>query len=144
MKKLILWILIPFIAIQFIQIDAPSSIVSISNQEIHAPKEIMDILKRSCYDCHSNSIIYPWYSNIAPISWYTKNHVKTGRKVVNFSQWRSYDIKKKIKVIKNLPKSIRIRMPLPDYLWMHKDAKLSKEDKKLLVNWATELKENIK
>jgi len=143
MKKLILWILIPSIAIQFIQIDVPASLTSPSNQEVDAPIEVIEILQRSCYDCHSNSITYPWYSHIAPASWYTKNHVKTGREMVNFSQWKSYDREKRLKIIKKLPKSILIRMPLPDYLWTHKEATLTKEDKKMLTNWAKELQKEL-
>jgi hypothetical protein len=143
MKKLILWILIPSVAIQFIQMDVPATLKSTSNQEIETSKEVMQILKRSCYDCHSNSIVYPWYAKIAPASWYTQNHVKNGRKVVNFSIWKSYDTTKKQKVIKELSASLRIRMPLPDYLWLHPKAKLSKEDKKILNHWAEELKEDI-
>ena len=139
MKKLILWILIPSVAIQFIQMDVPATLTSTSNQEIETSKEVMEILKRSCYDCHSNSIIYPWYAKITPISWYTQSHVKNGRKVVNFSIWKSYKESKKKKVIKELSTSIRIRMPLPDYLWLHPKAKLSKEDKKILNRWAEEL-----
>ena len=143
MKKLILWILIPFISIQFIDINVPQTLKSSSNQEIEAPQEVMQILKRSCYDCHSNSLIYPWYSKIAPISWYTQIHVKNGRSVVNFSIWKSYDSSKKLKVIKELPKSILIRMPLPDYLWLHKEGILSKDDKQVLSRWAKELKEKM-
>ena len=143
MKKLILWILIPSIAIQFIQMDVPQTLKFTPHQEIDAPIEVMEILQLSCYDCHSNSIIYPWYSKIAPISWYTQSHVKNGRRVVNFSQWKSYDKKKKLKVIQELPKSLLIRMPLPDYLWTHKEAILSKEDKKLLSNWAKEVQKSL-
>jgi len=143
MKKLILWILIPFIAIQFIQMNVPATLISPENQEIDIPIEVKEILQRSCYDCHSNSITYPWYAKIAPVSWYTKNHVKKGREVVNFSQWKSYDIEKRLKVIKKLPKSLIIRMPIPGYLWTHKEATLSKEDKKLLTNWAKELRKEL-
>lgn len=143
MKKLILWILIPSIAIQFIQMNVPATLISKPNQEIDAPIEVMEILRLSCYDCHSNSIIYPWYSKIAPASWYTQTHVKNGRRVVNFSQWKNYDMKKKLKVIKELPKSLLIRMPLPDYLWTHKEATLSKEDKKLLGDWAKKLQKSL-
>ncbi len=143
MKKLILWILIPSIAIQFIQFDVPATLISPANQEIDAPIEVIEILQRSCYDCHSNSINYPWYTKIAPASWYTKNHVKKGRERVNFSQWKSYDREKRLKVIKELPKSLLIRMPLPDYLWTHKEATLTKEDKKLLTDWAKELRKEL-
>ena len=142
MKKLFLWSLLLLLGIQAIQMNVPATLSTQNQNEITAPKEIMNILNRSCYDCHSNSLVYPWYSKIAPLSWYTELHVKNGRKVVNFSIWKSYDREKKFKVMDKLPKSLMIRMPLPDYLWLHKEAKLSIEDKKLLSNWARELTES--
>ena len=144
MKKIVLWIFIPFILIQFIDMDVPATLSLESKNEIVSPPKIMDILKQSCYDCHSNSLIYPWYSKIAPLSWYTKKHVKDGRRVVNFSIWKSYDREKQFKVMDRLPKSLLIRMPLPDYLWLHRDAKLSIDDKKILSRWAEKLTEELK
>ena len=144
MKKILLWILIPFILIQSIQMDVPAILSSDNSSEIDAPTEVMDILKRSCYDCHSNSLIYPWYSHVAPLSWYTKDHVADGRVVVNFSIWQKYDKKKKFKVMENLPKSLHIRMPLPSYLWTHENAKLTPNDKKILTKWAERLTEKLK
>ena len=139
MKKLLLWIFIPLIAIQFIRMDVPATLTSTTNNEIDAPQEVMNILKRSCYDCHSNSLIYPWYSKIVPFSWYTKTHVRNGRKVVNFSEWKDYDKEKQFKVMDKLPKSLLVRMPLPDYLWLHKEAKLSAKDRKVLTEWGEKL-----
>jgi hypothetical protein len=124
--------------------DVPATISTDNSNEINAPKEVMEILNHSCYDCHSNSIVYPWYSYIAPLSWYIKNHVADGRGVVNFSIWKSYNKKKRLKVIENLPDSLHIRMPLPDYLWTHPEAKLSPNDKKILTKWAEKLTDKLK
>ena len=135
MKKLFLWIIAIILAMQVIRMDVPSTLSTDTKDEIVAPKEIMNILKRSCYDCHSNSLIYPWYAKIAPISWYTKLHVRNGRKALNFSLWESYNKKKQFKIMDKLPQTLHIRMPLPDYVWLHKEAKLSKENKKLLKEW---------
>jgi hypothetical protein len=115
-----------------------------STQEIQAPKEIMNILKRSCYDCHSSEVKEPWYYTVAPISWMVQTHIKNGRKVVNFSEWNSYNREKQFKVIEKLPKSIVIRMPMPSYLWLHKEAELTANEKELLKDWAKKLKEKIK
>jgi hypothetical protein len=139
MKRLILWGVLPLILIQFIRMDVPATLSHDNQNEIDAPTEVMDILKRSCYDCHSNSLIYPWYSSVAPISWYTQNHVKEGRRVVNFSQWKSYDKERQLQVLKKIPKALLIRMPLPDYLWLHPQATLTPKDKKILTNWANSL-----
>ncbi len=139
MKNILIWIILPFIAIQFIKIDVPDKLNGNFQDELKAPKEVMSILKRSCFDCHSNSVTYPWYDRIAPISWYVKSHVKKGRRVVNFSKWNSYSKEKKLKILERLPKALVIRMPLPTYLWLHKEAKLSKRDKEILRKWVEKL-----
>jgi len=141
MKKVILWITIPLIAVQFIKVELPKAPDIDKNLELKASDEVLSILKRSCYDCHSYNTKYPWYSNIAPISWYVKSHIKKGREIVNFSIWESYTKEKKIKILEKIPKAIVIRMPMPTYLWLHKEAKLSKEDKRLLKSWALNLKQ---
>jgi len=139
MKKFIIGTLALAIAIQFIRFDIPATLPANTNQELKAPQEIISILKRSCYDCHSNSVEYPWYSNVAPLSWFIHSHIQKGRSVVNFSKWESYNQEKKIKLLERLPKAIKIRMPLPSYLWLHKEAKLTNQEKKLLTKWAEEL-----
>lgn len=144
LKSFWFWFFITFIAIQFIPMDVPAKLEGNPANEIEAPKEVMEILKRSCYICHSNSLVYPWYDKIAPASWYAKLHVRNGRKAVNFSNWKEHSKKKQFKVMEKLPKSTAIRMPLPTYLWLHEEAKLSKEDKKTLKKWATNLKEKLK
>ncbi|HHB95232.1 MAG TPA: cytochrome C [Campylobacterales bacterium] len=139
MKSLILWVIIPLIAIQFIKLDVPQTLPTNPKEKLVAPKEVMNILNRSCSDCHSNHVKYPWYDRIAPATWYVQSHVKKGRKVLNFDKWNSYDDEKKIKIVEKIPKAIKIRMPLPSYLWLHQDAKLSAEDKKVLNRWAEDL-----
>jgi hypothetical protein len=144
LKSFWFWFLITLIVIQFIPMSVPAILKSDTKEEIEAPEKIMSILKRSCYDCHSSSSTYPWYDKIAPASWFVKNHVKNGREVVNFSKWKSYEIKKQKFFTEKLEKSIIIRMPMPSYLWLHPEAKLSNEDRKLLKEWGDSLKENIK
>ena len=144
LKSFWFWLAIFFIAIQLIPMNVPAKIETNSKNEIQAPKEIMSLLKRSCYDCHSSEIVAPWYYNIAPIAWFTKIHVKNARNVVNFSKWNEYDKEKQLKVIGKLPKAIVIRMPLSSYLYMHEEARLTKEEKKVLTKWARNLKEELK
>jgi hypothetical protein len=142
MKKTILLLTIPIIAIQFIKVDVPQ-IKEKKGTKIQAPQNVIQILKRSCFDCHSNETKYPWYSHIAPISWYVKSHIKKGREIVNFSIWNSYTKEKKIKILEKIPKAVVIRMPMPTYLWLHKEAKLTKEDKSILKSWAINLKNSL-
>nr|WP_233750417.1 heme-binding domain-containing protein [Halarcobacter anaerophilus] len=81
---------------QFIQIDKTNEKTD-KNLEIKAPENIMTMLKTSCYDCHSNEVKWPWYSNIAPFSWMINRHVKDGRKALNFSTWENYTKEEKTK-----------------------------------------------
>lgn len=136
--------LILSIAIQPFSLDVKATLPIDKSEELQAPKEVLTILKRSCYDCHSSEVKAPWYYKVAPISWYTQLHVKNGREVVNFSKWNSYTKEQQLKILKKLPKAIVIRMPLNSYLYAHEEAKLSKDEKKTLKNWVKSLKEKVK
>jgi len=137
MKKLALIILLILIGIQFVPYDVPADVPSKAEDAIEVPENIQAILKRSCFDCHSNHTTYPWYSNIAPVSWFTKGHVKEGREKMNFSTWAMYDNEKKLKYLEKIPKAIKKKMPLSSYLIVHKDAVLSDEDKTALEEWCS-------
>ena len=64
-------------------------------QQYAISEEVQGILKTSCYDCHSNNTVYPWYSNIQPFAWWQQNHVNEGKKELNFDEFGNYDVKKK-------------------------------------------------
>jgi len=138
MKKLLLITLLIFVGIQFIPMDVPSEVPSDPKLAVDAPEEVQAILKRSCFDCHSNKVVFPWYSSIAPVSWFTKMHVKEGREHMNFSIWKSYSEEKRLKYLQKIPKAIKSKMPLPSYLLIHKEAVLSDADKEVLTSWATD------
>jgi len=107
------------------------------NLTLQAPKEVMSILKRSCYDCHSNQTKWPFYSSIFPMSWSIADHVKNGRRALNFDLWKQYDEEKRWEYLEEIVDKTKAKqMPLPSYLWLHADAKLSKKDIKTLDNWA--------
>lgn len=139
MKKFLLFLLVIFIGIQFVPMNVPAEVPTKAEEELQAPEEVHAILKRACFDCHSNHTNFPWYSSIAPASWFTKMHVKEGREHMNFSTWANYDDEKKLKYLQKIPKAINNdKMPLPSYLLVHSEAKLSDEDKKVVSDWATE------
>ncbi len=108
------------------------------DKEIKAPKPVKAIFQRSCYDCHSNRTNWPWYSHIAPLKWAIGRDVIEGRKALNFSIWESYPDNKKKELKKQIFRSVVLAMPLPQYLWLHKDAKLSEKEKKIVQNWASD------
>jgi hypothetical protein len=144
LKSFWFWLFMIFIVMQFFSLDVPAKLPIDKKEEIQAPKEVMQILKRSCYDCHSSEVNAPWYYYVAPSSWYTQLHVKNGRKIVNFSKWNSYNREKKLKILKKIDKAIVIRMPLLTYTYLHPEAKLTNSEKKILKKWARDLKEQVK
>ncbi len=103
---------------------------------LKAPKEVMEIFKRSCYDCHSNQTRWPWYSYVFPMSWSVMDHVKNGRLALNFDEWNSYSQKKKFKLKDAIAQKTGTTMPLKDYLWAHSEAKISKKEKEIVEKWA--------
>lgn len=143
LKSFWFWLLILSIAIQPLSLEIKATLPIDKSEELQASKEVLSILKRSCYDCHSSEVKAPWYYNVAPISWYTQLHVKNARKIVNFSKWNSYTKEQQLTILKKIPKAIVIRMPLNSYLYAHEEAKLSKDEKKTLKKWARTLKEKV-
>lgn len=103
--------------------------------EIKAPPEIMTILKRSCYDCHSNSTKLPWYSHVAPFSWSVSRHIDLGRKWLNFSTWESYTSEQKDLKMGEIYKSVYKAMPLRSYVFIHPESELSESERKKLRDW---------
>jgi len=134
MKKTLYITLIVFLSLQLIpaKINNPSSD---KNLEIKAPQEVMSILRRSCYDCHSNEVKTPWYASIAPASFFIKSHVDLGRKWLNFSTWENYSEKDKDKKLQGIFRTVYAAMPLASYVSLHKDAKLTKDEIKLMRDW---------
>ncbi len=141
LKIILFWLGGTLLLLQFIKIDVPSPPKASPNDEIKAPKEISNLLKRSCYDCHSNHTKWPWYSNISPISLQVNSNVKNGRNALNFSIWNQYSQERKQKLYKKIVDALRIKMPPVEYLLIHKDARLSPKERKMLQDWA---KKNIK
>jgi len=134
MKKVLYIILAIFILLQFIPAKIDNPPVD-KNLEIKAPKEIMAVFKRSCYDCHSNEVNIPWYASVAPASFMIKNHVDLGRKWLNFSEWENYDEKQKDDKLKGIFRTVYAAMPLASYISAHEDAKLTKDEIKMIRDW---------
>ncbi len=105
--------------------------------ELSAAPELKAVLKRACYDCHSNETAWPWYSRIAPISWWIGHDVKEGRRELNFSTWDLYPPDRKARKLKEAREQIeKGKMPLWYYVIIHPEAKLSSRDQELILKWA--------
>ena len=143
MKKILLGILIVIILIQFIRPEKNISNVSVNDIStiIDIPENVQEIIKTSCADCHSNITKYPWYSEIAPVSWYLASHVNDGKRHLNFSEWAAYNKNQKEHILKDLKKELKSKeMPLNSYLWIHKEAVVSPEQYKILLDWLQTIK----
>jgi hypothetical protein len=144
-RKILLVIVIILVAIQFIRPSrnvAPEGAVQANdiNKTVAVPADVQKILEVSCYDCHSNNTHYPWYTNIQPVGWWMQNHVNEGKHRLNFNEFTTYNEKQKDRKMKGVAESVENgSMPLPSYLIIHKDAKLSDDQKKRLIQWAESL-----
>ena len=135
------------IVVQFIRPDftnPPVNEAETLEASVQVPENIRAVMKRSCSDCHTNTTVYPWYSQISPVSWWLKNHIDEGRRELNFSVWATYQPKRKAKKLEEVCEQINEKeMPLPSYTWVHRDAILSAEESKVLCDWATAEKAKI-
>jgi len=147
-KRILIALLIIFIAIQFIR-PAKNRSEGISANDISTkypvPDSLQAILKVACYDCHSNNTRYPWYAEIQPVAWWLNNHIKDGKRGLNFSEFTSYRIKKQFHRLDDINKQVKKNeMPLSSYTLIHTDAKLTEGQKLAIAAWATSIRDSIK
>ena len=104
------------------------------------PAAVQAILRRSCYDCHSNQTRYPWYADFQPVGWWLNRHITQGKAELNFSEFAGYSARHAAEKLGHVSDEVHDRtMPLPSYLWIHRDARLSDADIKLVQAWADDL-----
>ncbi|PCE62430.1 heme-binding domain-containing protein [Sediminicola luteus] len=140
LKKIAWALLIVFVGMQFFRPEtntAEAGHLDAFLTETNPSQEVRLILKQACNDCHSNQTIYPWYSNIAPISYWMDEHIEHGKEELNFSEWATYKKKKKDHKLEELVEEVEEgKMPLNEYTWTHVDAKLTDGQIKALTDWA--------
>lgn len=104
---------------------------------VQAPPEVMTLLQRSCWDCHSNETRWPWYSQVAPVSWLLTRDVRDGREHLNFSEWQGYEEGRQLKKLQEIAEEVEEgEMPMAIYLPLHPEAKLTAAERTTLVEWA--------
>lgn len=136
--KIALASVIVLVIIQFIPFaknqDTDDSYGFMQFYQLSEKHEVHSLLKTSCYDCHSNNTKYPWYSKVAPVSWYLENHVRGGKKHLNFSEWKYLEDGEKAHKIEECIEMIEEKeMPLKSYLLIHDEAKLSETQRQTLI-----------
>ena len=138
-KYLLIFALVTLVIMQFIRPDkneAGYESVKFFETETRPSPTVAAILKENCYDCHSNQTRYPWYSEIAPFSYWLADHIKEGKRHFDASAWDSYSVKKKDHKLEELLEMVEKKeMPLDSYTWLH--GNISEDERKLILQWAT-------
>ena len=125
-----------FVGMQFVPTPGVSktSTTGTHTAEMINPR-VGKILDRSCQDCHSNRTAWPWYSHVAPVSWFVAKHVNKGREILNFSEWATQPPSEGERMLICDAVSDG-RMPLSGYTAIHRNARLSKRDVEVICAWA--------
>ncbi len=134
------------VALALLQLYRPAKNISTEvsvnaiGQYYDVPEPVDKLLRTSCYDCHSNNTVYPWYSNVQPVALWLDDHIRDGKKHLNFDEFNTYSAERKQKKFKEIVEEIEEgEMPMTSYTLIHQNAKLSAADKKLLVDWTREM-----
>jgi hypothetical protein len=146
-KKILLVSGLVFITIQLlrpVKNDSNHIQDSIISKIVSTPDSVMYVLKNTCFDCHSNNTIYPWYSNVQPIGWLIAQHIRKGREELNFSEFGSYSPRRQLSKLTGIANSISDGiMPLSSYKLMHKNSILSTYEKEQLIKWAQQARDSL-
>lgn len=143
-KKILWLLLVVFVIAQFFRPEKnEGDLASLEPflNETKPSENVAIILKEACYDCHSSVTRYPWYSHITPVNYWMNDHVKHGKRNLDFSKWSDYSIKRKDHKLEELIEMVEAKtMPLESYTLMHSEAKLSDAQIKELVDWAQQVR----
>jgi len=139
LKRLGLGLLVVVIVLQFFQpeknnapLDPELDMLSL----VSPPATTAALIRKACYDCHSNHTDYPWYSWISPVSLYLNRHIQKGKEELNFSVYGQLEKADKIGLLADCCDVVDAgTMPLQSYLFIHKDARLTPEEREILCNW---------
>ena len=140
LKKIVGLLLILLVIAQFFQPQKNEGEVTTLEPfiaEVAPSNEVHQILKTACFDCHSNTTKYPWYSRITPVNYWMAHHIEEGKEELNFSDWASYSLKRKEHKMKEIWEEVeKGKMPIKSYTWTHTDAKLTQEQIQQVIDWA--------
>jgi hypothetical protein len=139
-KKILIALLVILVIIQFIRpaknIAATDPSKGISSV-YKVPDSVHQVLLKACYDCHSDNTRYPWYANIQPVYWWMNGHINDGKKHLNLDEFAAQTPQKQAKWIRHIYEQIDSNeMPIDSYMWIHKDAILTNDEKTAVSNWA--------
>jgi Haem-binding domain len=147
LRKILIAGLVIFLAMQFIRparnIGHAESSTDITHY-VQVPDTIMNLLKISCYDCHSNHTVYPWYVNINPVGFWLRSHINDGKRAINFSDLSGFSKKKLDHRIGDIAEQVeKGDMPLSSYIWIHGYARLDSRQISLIKAWTVAARKEI-
>lgn len=139
LRYILLGLAVLFLLVQFVPNELPEVVAENPDDILKGDwvsPEVAQLLKTSCYNCHSNETAYPWYSHVAPSSWLVARDVRAARKELNFSAWANLDQTDMLSKLDDISEEVgEGNMPLPIYNLMHPSAKLSEQQRQLIVQW---------
>ncbi|MCP9769638.1 cytochrome C [Lacihabitans sp. LS3-19] len=149
LKKILIGLAIVLVVIQFIK---PEKNLSDDNTyaiatKYDVPDDVKQILEVACNDCHSNKTAYPWYSNFQPAAWFLNDHVVDGKKHLNLSTFTKMPIAVQNHKLEETKEMVEKKeMPLESYTYfgLHKEAKLTDEQRQILITWAEAQMDSLK
>lgn len=109
-----------------------------------APDSVAAIVRSACYDCHSDNTNYPWYSEIQPVTWLIASDIANGKVKLNFSDFGSVSKRKQGSRLREIEMQLTNgSMPLAEYKLLHKSARLSQADVKMLIKWIEQTRDSL-
>jgi hypothetical protein len=142
-KKAGLFLVIILVIVVPLQFETPEIKSPPVTGKLDAPKQVTEIYERACYDCHSNETKLRWYDKMAPASWKVAADVREARSRFNFSEWNKLSpADQQVILWKTVNAALAGKMPLPSYVMMHPETKISKTDIKTLKKYVNSLTNN--
>ena len=130
--RILKWVLLIAVLIQFVPYGRSHTNPPNTGEPLWNSPQTRDLVRRACYDCHSNETVWPWYSHVAPVSWLLQRDVNGGRRHLNFTQWNQPQSH-----AKDIAPQVReSEMPPWFYLPMHTAARLNDAEKHALIDGA--------
>jgi hypothetical protein len=147
LRKIGIVLLVIFLGIQFIRPARNNGVADTASDITHfvtVPDTVRNILKTSCYDCHSNHTVYPWYVNVNPVGLWLNNHIEDGKRAINFSDLSGFSKKKLDHRMKDIAETVdKKEMPLSSYTFIHKYAILDSGEIQVIKNWTITARKEI-
>lgn len=132
LKQAAILFIVVFAAAQLVRperANPPTDVSRTIQAQVGMASGLVAVLDRACSDCHSNGTVWPWYTQIAPLSWLMAHGVTEGRKAVNFSEWVAYQPEQqRMLLVESCQDVSKGRMPPSPFTLLHSEARLSTRD----------------